>query len=238
MATRLTLEIAVDSHERAVAAEQAGADRIELCADLGQGGLTPSIDLVQKVRASLKIPVHTMVRPRAGDFVYTENEFRRMEQDIAAVIDLGIDGLVLGILLPDHSIDVVRTQKLVHSAGTTPVTFHRAFDSCRDKLQSLEDVISTGAARLLTSGGAPTAQEGLGTIEALVKNAGDQIAIITGAGIDSQNIAEVVRTSGASEVHTGLSKVLPYDSNNTALFEAEIRSCARALRQLEKESRG
>ena len=157
------LEIAVESLPAAQAAQRAGADRIELCANLSQGGLTPTAELMRQVRASLHIPIFAMIRPRPGNFLYTDPEFATMQSQISQARDLAMNGVVLGILTASHHIDIRRTAQLVAQARPLPVTFHRAFDEALrnsaypDLFAALNDVIATGATRLLTSGGAPTA---------------------------------------------------------------------------------
>ena len=154
MTNRYLLEISVEHAEAASAAERAGAHRIELCGDLSVGGITPSVEMIRTVRTQVRLPIFSMVRPRGGDFVYSAAEFELMKDDIATAKSLQMDGVVLGILKNDRRVDLDRTQQLVELAHPLPITFHRAFDECTDLLHSLEDVIATGAARILTSGGA------------------------------------------------------------------------------------
>jgi copper homeostasis protein len=230
MARKFLLEIAVGSFERAVAAERAGADRLELCVDLEVAGLTPSLDLIRKVRAAVNIPVHVLVRPRAGNFVYSSSEFARMREQIAAIGDEKVQGVVLGVLLADGSVDRQRTVELVGLASPMQVTFHRAFDSTKDIVTALQDVVVTGAHRILTSGGASDARSGATVVRSLVRQAGDRITILPGGGIDPGNIAGVARATGAREFHTGLGGAIPYASSDVAAFESAIRDCIANLR--------
>ncbi len=215
-----------------MAAERAGADRIELCAELNRGGVTPSHAAMRKLHEELEIPLFPIIRPRAGNFVYTENEFAAMERDISAARDLGVDGVVFGILRPDHSIDVARTTELVQWARPLEVTFHRAFDETTDLLIALEDVIASGATRILTAGGAATAPQGVAMLRKLVEAAANRIVIMPGSGLDATNIDKIARETHASEFHSGLSSVLPYGSSNLQRFEAEIHSMKRQLKDL------
>src|SRR5437899_5571643 len=162
------LEICVETLDAAMAAERGGADRIELCENLQVGGVTPSTDLMRAVRSQVHIPVFAMIRPRAEDFFYSEMEFKQMARDLAIAKGLGMDGVVLGLLGTDHRVDVRRTRTLADLARPLPVTFHRAFDETPNLREALEDVIATGAARILTSGGGPSAEQGVGALAELV----------------------------------------------------------------------
>ena len=244
VAKRFLLEISVQTVEAAQAAKRGGAGRIELCADLSVGGLTPPRELLRAARAAVRMPIFSMIRPRAGDFVYSAPEFEEMKRAIDVAKESGMNGVVLGILREDRSVDVDRTRELVERARPLPVTFHRAFDECSRKRsgdectdfqQSLEDVIRTGAARILTSGGAKSALEGASILRNLVQLAGERIVILPGAGNSAENIAEVVRRTAAREFHSGLSSVLPYSSRDFARFETEVGKLARALAEEEKK---
>jgi copper homeostasis protein len=226
------LEITVETVDSALAAEHAGADRIELCAELNQGGTTPSTAAMRKVHEELEIPVFPIIRPRKGDFLYTDAEFAAMRRDIVFARDLGMEGVVLGILRPDHSVDVERTRELVELAHPLEVTFHRAFDYANDLLHSLEDVISTGATRILTAGGARSAPEGAAMLRKLVDAARDRIIILPGAGLHKDNIVKVATETGAREFHSGLGGILPYGSSDLTRFESEVHAMKRALRDL------
>jgi copper homeostasis protein len=226
----LLLEITVEALDAGVAAERAGADRIELCSELNTGGLTPSVSMMRKLHEELEIPVFSVVRPRAGDYVYSDGEFAIMKRDITVARDMGMDGVVFGILRPDASIDVERTAEIIDWARPLEVTFHRAFDLAPNPLSALEDVISTGATRILTSGGTVRASDGIGTLSKLVEAARDRIAIMPGGGLDATNIIRLAVETKAREFHTGLGSVLPYGKSNPVRFEAEINAMKRLMR--------
>jgi copper homeostasis protein len=223
------LEITVETLSAALAAERGGAKRIELCGDLGLGGVTPASDLMRAAVKKLSIPIFAMARPRAGDFLYSEEEFAFMKGSIDEAKKNGIHGVVLGLLKKDRRIDVDRTRELVEYADPLPVTFHRAFDESRDLGESLEAVISTGAKRILTSGGAAKAPEAIGVLAELVVAADNRIVVMPGSGINSSNIMQIAMSTNAREFHSGLSTVLPYESGDTSLFEDEVRKLASAL---------
>lgn len=228
MKKKILLEISVESVEAAAAAERGGADRIELCCDLSVGGLTPDLALIRAVRQQLQIPIFVMIRPRGGDFVYSLAEFTQMKKSIAEAKDAGADGLVFGILKPNGTVDVDHTRELVELAQPLPVTFHRAFDSCADFSQALEDVSRSGASRILTSGGSAGALEGIDNIAMLIMVA-DQVTIVPGAGINMRNILQIAAATGAREFHSGLSSVLPHPPTDYLQFEKEVRAMARRL---------
>jgi copper homeostasis protein len=232
MQNKYLLEISVESVEAALAAERGGADRIELCADLSVGGVTPSAELISAVREQLHTPIFTMVRPRAGDFVYSDAEFAAMKTAIASAKKHRVDGVVLGILRKDRCVDVHKTRELVELAQPLPATFHRAFDECVNLPRALENIIQTGAKRILTSGGAKNAFEGASLLADLVAAAGERIIILPGAGINASNIAQVAKVTGAREFHSGLSSALTYASRDFAKFEAEVRKLAEVLSRL------
>jgi copper homeostasis protein len=226
----LLLEITVESLDSALAAEHAGADRIELCAELNHGGTTPAVAAMRKVHEELEIPVFPIIRPRKGDFVYSDAEFDAMRRDIVVARDLGMEGVVLGILRPDHSIDIERTRELVELAQPLEVTFHRAFDYATDLMRALDHIVETGAKRILTAGGARSAPEGAAALRNLVQAAGDRIIVLPGAGLHAGNIAKLAAETQAREFHSGLGGILPYGSSNVARFEAEVHAMKRALR--------
>ncbi len=200
MTKQLIIEVCVDSVESAMAAEQGGADRVELCDNLLEGGTTPSAGAIEIARKNLDLGLQVMIRPRGGDFCYTDVEFEIMQRDIEMSKDLGADGIVFGILRPDGSIDMERSAALVELSRPLNVTFHRAFDVSRDARQSLEDLISLGVDRILTSGQAFSVLEGLDLIAELVQIAEDRIIIMPGGGTE-RNVPKVVETSGVKEVH-------------------------------------
>jgi len=195
------LEICVDSVESAVNSQAGGADRVELCDNLPEGGTTPSFGNISSARDSLSITLHVIIRPRGGDFLYTDPEFDIMRRDIELCGESGVDGVVIGILRADGTIDVERTAKLVELAQPMSVTFHRAFDMCADPVCGLEDIISTGASRVLTSGQKDKVPEGAGLIKSLVRQAGKRIIIMPGSGLDESNISGIAVSTGAKEFH-------------------------------------
>lgn len=227
------LEISVESVDAAVAAERGGAQRIELCSNTREGGTTPNADLLRSVRERVPLPIFSMVRPRAGGFSYSENEFSEMQREVEIAKKCGMDGAVLGLLKADGQIDVERSRRLVEQAQPLPVTFHRAFDECADLRRSVEDIIQTGAARLLTSGGKRTAPEALDLIKELVRIAGKRLIVMPGSGLHAGNIREAVAKTGAREFHAGLSSVVAHPAENVATFEEAVRKLATTLRDCE-----
>jgi copper homeostasis protein len=200
------LEICSDSVESAIIAQEAGADRIELCASLIEGGVTPSYATILAAREELHIPVHVLIRPRSGDFLYSEQEYELMKREIVFCRQSGIDGVVLGILRMDGSVDYERTSRLVDVSWPMSVTFHRAFDLCYEPEKGLHDIISCGAHRVLTSGQKNTAAEGTDLISMLVKSASGKIIIMPGSGINESNVSSIAEKTGASEFHMSARK--------------------------------
>lgn len=182
-------------------AQECGVDRVELCADLGIGGISPSRGMIELACERLAIPVHVMIRPRRGDFLYTDAEFEVMRRDIEAAKSAGAQGVVFGLLLADGSIDIARTRELASAARPLSVTFHRAFDMCREPRTALAQLIDMGVNTLLTSGQAPSAAEGMPLIVELVAWAAGRIDIIPGAGIHPGNIARIAEATGAQTFH-------------------------------------
>ena len=226
------LEICVETLDAALAAERGGADRLELCEGLRVGGVTPSLELMCAVRARVHIPVFAMIRPRNGTFCYSAQEFKQMVSDLAAAKQCGMDGVVLGVLRENRQVDVERTRALVDLARPLPVTFHRAFDETPNLLDAAENVISTGAARILTSGGKSGAEQGNAVISELVRLAGRRIAILAGGGINGSNLERVARGTGAREFHSGLSSTLPYPQKDFEAFEKQVRKMAEVLKSV------
>lgn len=194
-------EICANSVASCLAAQEGGAHRVELCAGIPEGGTTPSYGMIRSARESISIGLNVIIRPRGGDFLYSEEELREMVYDIRTARNLGADGLVFGCLTPDGDVDMEAMKPLMEAAGDTPVTFHRAFDHSADPFKALEDTISLGCARILTSGCKPTALEGATLLAGLVEKAGDRIIIMPGCGVREDNIAEIARATGAREFH-------------------------------------
>ena len=205
--SKLIIEVCVDTVESAIAAERGGADRVELCDNLLEGGTTPSAGAIALAREHLSLKLHVIIRPRGGDFCFSEIEFAVMRHDVTLAKQLGADGVVIGILTADGEIDIERTRALIKLARPLSVTFHRAFDMARDPYRALEDLIGLGVDRILTSGQEPSVIEGLDLIAELVQRAGDRVIIMPGGGTE-RNVQKVVARSGVREVHvTGTTSV-------------------------------
>ena len=202
------LEIVAYSLASAKAAAAGGADRLELCENAAEGGTTPSLGTVEAARR-LGLPLHVMIRPRGGDFLYEPDEIRSMERDIDLAVAAGADGLVLGVLRPDATVDTELCRRLVDRAAGRPVTFHRAFDWAADPFRALEAAAAAGCRRILTSGRAPSALAGAPLIAELVRRAAGSLEVMAGAGVSESNVAELVRRTGAREVHGSLRRILP-----------------------------
>lgn len=182
------LEIACFNYESALIAQENGADRIELCENMHLGGTTPNSILTVRVREKASIKMHVIIRPRGGDFVYSDEEFAEMKQDIKQLKKLGVDGFVFGILNADGSVSKKQNQELIYLAGSLPCTFHRAFDVVKNVEQSLEDVIDCGFKTILTSGQGRNVAEGISVLEKIQKLASNRIVIMPGGGLRSSNI--------------------------------------------------
>lgn len=204
----ILVEACVDSVESALAAEAGGADRVELCEDLPEGGTTPSAGLIGVCRDRLQIPLHVLIRPRGGDFVYSDLELDVMQRDIALTAKLGAAGVVFGALRPDGTVDRERTRALIEVARPLRVTFHRAFDFTPDADQTLEVLIELGVDRVLTSGQAKTAREGTRILTRLVSQAAGRIVIMAGGGVSEENVAEIARRTSVREVHVRATSLL------------------------------
>ncbi|WP_020598592.1 copper homeostasis protein CutC [Spirosoma panaciterrae] len=196
----MLVEICAYSLTSCLTAQQAGAGRIELCGGLPEGGTTPSAGLIQLARNKLRIPLYVMIRPRGGDFLYSDHELAVMKADIELAKAAGADGLVFGLLNADGTVDEERTRHLIELAHPLPVTFHRAFDMTRDPLEALEAVIRTGAERILTSGQQPTAEQGVDLLRQLTQRAAGRIEIMAGAGVNARN-ATLLIEAGVDALH-------------------------------------
>ena len=203
---KYTLEICAGSVHSALAAQEGGADRVELCDNLSEGGTTPSYGMIKTCKLLLNIPVFPIIRPRGGDFVYSNEEFQVMKEDVISCNGLGCEGIVLGILKADGEIDVVRCSELISLSGKMQITFHRAFDHCCDLEKGLEDVISLGCHRLLTSGGAMYAENALSQLKRMIIHAGNRIIIMPGSGLTEENLLKIATETGAHEFHSTAKK--------------------------------
>lgn len=198
------LEVCCGDLESAQAAARGGAQRVELCSALSADGLTPSLGLIEAVRQIPDLRLHVLIRPREGDFVYTDAEFEIMRDDILMAKQLGADGVVIGALTAEGDIDVKRCKKLVEAAEGMQVTFHRAFDQCRHPQEALEQIIAMGCTRLLTSGQASSAQAGIPLLKQLVEQAGSRLILLPGAGVNQHNARTILDSTGAQEIHGSL----------------------------------
>lgn len=197
----MVVEICANSVRSCIEAERGGAVRVELCAAIPEGGTTPSWGEMVVARRAISIDMNVIIRPRAGDFLYSDLEFEAMVADIDAARRAGVNGVVFGCLTAEGDVDIERNRELMAAAEGLSVTFHRAFDVCREPMIALEQIIALGFDRILTSGQEPNAMEGAGLIARLVEQAGDRIIIMPGCGINEGNIAEIKLITGAREFH-------------------------------------
>jgi copper homeostasis protein len=204
MPSSVLLEVCVETVASAVAAERGGAHRVELCADLAVEGVTPSPELIDQVRRQISIPLHVLIRPRAGDFLFSPAEFEWMKGEIARAKQLGVNGAVFGILDAEKQVDVLRTRELVELSRPLAVTFHRAFDESANLSSALEAVVCAGADRILTSGGARNAEAGSPMLSELVKKAAGRVGILACGTIRETNVRKIVEATGVREVHASL----------------------------------
>jgi copper homeostasis protein len=200
----IVLEICVDSVAGAIAAQAGGANRIELCRSLHEGGLTPGKELLHAVRSEVDLPVHVMIRPRSGNFNYVACEIDEMMREIESVQSLGADGVVLGVLNSEMEVDTKTLTRMINAASPMQVTFHRAFDISTSLVRSLEEIIAAGADRILTSGGEQDAGAGATRLAELVPSAHGRVGIMAGGGVRLENVRELVLVSGVREIHTSL----------------------------------
>ena len=226
------LEVCSNSVISALAAQEAGADRVELCSVLGVGGVTPSYGAIKTAREALSIDLNVLLRPREGNFVYQPQEILEVEDDIRMCADLGVNGVVLGALDFMGNVDLATMERWVKvaKAGGLSVTFHRAIDVSRDVFQTLEDAIQLGCDCVLTSGGFPTAPEGTAVLQHMVELAGDRIMIMPGSGVNPQNVAALVQATGARFVHSSARKNRPAEDGWTGWTDVDV--VRELLRQL------
>jgi copper homeostasis protein len=208
---KISFEACACSINSAIAAQKGGAARVELCENLKEGGTTPSFGLIMMARKLLQIKLYVLIRPRGGDFLYNELEFEVIKADIRYCIEAGCDGIVIGILNADGTVDKKRCTELIQMAKQWGLgaTFHRAFDMCADQNKALEDIIDMGFERILTSGGRSTAMEGAHNIAGLIKSANGRISIMPGSGVSEANVADLVKYTGAKEIHASARTTYP-----------------------------
>lgn len=240
----MALEICASSIHSALAAQSAGAQRVELCENLGEGGTTPSCGTISLTKKLLQIDVYVLIRPRAGDFLYSAEEFEVMKADIETCKALGCEGVVIGLLNQDGEIDVKRTGELVELAAPMGVTFHRAFDRCKDPFKALEEIIDTGCERILTSGLKASALEATDLLKELIEQAADRIVIMPGAGVNSINIKSLKEKTNAKEFHSSAKKVRPslmkfynpdLGDENIHVFDSDEEEIKKMCAQLNKK---
>ncbi len=195
------LEICCGDIASVIEAQRGGADRVELCSALGEGGVTPSFGLIYEARSMEGIKLNVLIRPRGGDFLYSEEEIRIMIEDIYMALEIGADGVVIGALLPDGSVDMKTCSRLIDAAHGMEVTFHRAFDMVADADKALADVIELGCSRILTSGLSQTAEQGIPMLRCMVEKAKGRISIMPGSGVSADNARRIIEETGAYEIH-------------------------------------
>ncbi len=230
----MILEICIDSVESAIASAEGGADRVEFCANLLEGGTTPSLGAIRECKRRAPIALSVMVRPRGGDFCHSREEFAVMEEDVRIFKEEGVDCLVFGLLTPDGTIDTERTQRLIELARPLQVTFHRAFDMTRDPFEALDALIELGVDRLLTSGQEPSVFEGTELVRQLVDRAGDRLIVMPGCGITMKNLARVIAETNAREVHVAAPAAQPSQMTfrNERVFMGTALRSEEYLRQV------
>ncbi len=217
----MVLEIATFSIEAAILSAASGADRIELCDNPHEGGTTPSFGTLKWAIEHISIPVFPIIRPRGGNFYFSEAEWQVTLHDVLICKQLGFEGIVSGVLLQNKAVDYDRISKLVELAYPMEVTFHKAFDKCPDLGEALEIVIAAGCQRVLTSGGEPNAFAGKDRIAQLVQQADDRIVVMPGGGVRKENIAELISKTGVTEIHSGARKLADLPEGPISDFQAE-----------------
>jgi copper homeostasis protein len=253
---KVLIEVCVDSLESGLSAHRGGADRIELAAGLSEGGVTPGPGTIRHLRELLRIPIHVLVRPRPGDFLYSSDEFEAMRRDVEFSRQWGADGVVFGILREDGSVDEGRTGELVTGARPMAVTFHRAFDVCADPFKAMETLVGLGVERILTSGQKATAELGAGLIAELVLRSKGRIAIMAGGGLNEGNVLRIVQNTGIREIHASARSAVESGMRHRnpdvsmggqsgsseyliqAADPARIRAMRRALEEISSETLG
>lgn len=220
------LEVCAGSIESIKAAYEGGAYRVELCSALSEDGLTPSVGMIRYAKSLEELVVNVLIRPRSGDFVYTDDEVRCMEEDIRVCGELGVDGVVIGALTPCGDIDIDVSRRLIARAKGMSVTFHRAFDVCRRPFESLEQIISLGCDRLLTSGQAPTAEKGIDLLCQLVAKAQGRLVVMPGSGVNPDNAAAILDATDTAEIHASArsSRVFGRPETDRLVVEAIVRN--------------
>lgn len=208
MGNKIILEVAVFSVEAALSALKVGADRIEFCENPSEGGTTPSYGSLKTLIALTDKPVYPIIRPRGGDFLYSDAEYECIKADLLMIKELGYSGAVIGLLKADGSIDKERTKALVQLASPMEITFHRAFDRCNDPFIGLEAIIETGCKRILTSGQVPNVGDALPLIKQLVQKAAGRIIILPGSGVRANNCSKIINETGANEIHSSARKAI------------------------------
>jgi copper homeostasis protein len=205
----IKLEICAINLESAIAAQEGGADRIELCDNIIEGGTTPSAATIRLAKKHLTIPINVLIRPRGGDFLYSDIEFENIIEDIKFCKESRINGVVIGVLKKDGSVDIEKTKLLVKEAWPMEITFHRAFDVCNNPFQAMEDIIECGIDRILTSGQEKTAFEGIDLIKELQEKAKGRIIIMAGSGVNKSNIKEIINETKVTEIHLSAKSQIP-----------------------------
>lgn len=242
------IEIATTDFAGTEAAVKGGADRIELCTSLSEGGLTPSFGLIKKCREKFDLPIFPMIRPRSGDFLYSDEEYRIMKKDVTLCREIGCDGIVAGFLKENGSIDKKRISKIVERAYPMEVSFHRAFDRCIDPFEALEDIIAAGCQRILTSGQQLTAPVGAALINKLIQAAKNRIIIMPGSGVNIDTIKTLVEATGAEEFHASMRSTInskmkflhpsfinPGNYEHPGILEEEVRAFKNELEKLQSQ---
>lgn len=210
----MKLEICANSYQSAINAQKAGADRIELCSELSVGGITPSYGLLKKISEEITIPIHVLIRPRSGNFCYSDDEFNIMKENITLCKELGFNGIVSGVLHTDNSIDIARTKEILELSKPLSFTFHRAFDCVTNPEESLQQLIKLSVDRILTAGLEEKAEDGIDVLIELQKIAKNKLIILPGSGINAKNVV-LFKEAGFKEIHTSASKIIAQKNKNS-----------------------